>query len=86
VVKAGQVVKVKVLEVDPKRKRIALTMRLSDSAPQPGSQPQQRGDRDDRKRLADHQNKHQRDNQRQDRSAAPQAGGAMAAAFAKLKK
>jgi uncharacterized protein len=84
-VKAGQVVKVKVLEVDVKRKRIALTMRLSDSAPQAGSQPQQRGDRDDRKRLADHQNKHQRDNQRQDRPAAP-AGGAMAAAFAKLKK
>jgi uncharacterized protein len=82
VVKAGQVVKVKVLEVDVKRKRIALTMRLSDSAPQAGSQPQQRGDRDDRKRLADHQNRHQ---QRQERSAAP-SGGAMAAAFAKLKK
>jgi uncharacterized protein len=78
VVKAGQVVKVKVLEVDVKRKRIALTMRLSDSAPQPGSQPQQRGDRDDRKRLGQQQ-------QRQERSA-PAAGGAMAAAFAKLKK
>lgn len=81
VVKAGQVVKVKVLEVDVKRKRIALTMRLSDSAPQAGSQPQQRGDRDDRKRMG----QHQRDNQRQERSAAP-SGGAMAAAFAKLKK
>jgi uncharacterized protein len=32
VVKAGQVVKVKVLEVDVPRKRIALTMRLSDEA------------------------------------------------------
>ena len=32
VVKAGDVVKVKVLEVDEKRKRIALTMRLSDDA------------------------------------------------------
>ncbi|MDK2125722.1 Tex family protein [Parachitinimonas caeni] len=32
VVKAGDVVKVKVLEVDVKRKRIALTMRMSDSA------------------------------------------------------
>ncbi len=30
VVKAGQIVKVKVLEVDPKRQRIALTMRMSD--------------------------------------------------------
>ncbi|HEX8786667.1 MAG TPA: Tex family protein, partial [Telluria sp.] len=78
VVKAGQVVKVKVLEVEVKRKRIALTMRLSDSAPQPGSRPEQRGDRDDRKRLGQHQ-------QRQERSAPP-AGGAMAAAFAKLKK
>jgi uncharacterized protein len=77
VVKAGQVVKVKVLEVDVKRKRIALTMRLSDSAPQPGAQPQQRGDRDDRKRLGQHQ--------RQERPAAP-ASGAMAAAFAKLKR
>jgi uncharacterized protein len=78
VVKAGQVVKVKVLEVDPKRKRIALTMRLSDSAPQPGSQPQQRGDREDRKRVAQHQ--------RQERPAAQDAAGAMAAAFAKLRK
>lgn len=78
VVKAGQVVKVKVLEVDPKRKRIALTMRLSDAAPQAGSQPQQRGDRDDRKRVAQHQ--------RQERPAAQDAGGAMAAAFAKLRK
>jgi uncharacterized protein len=66
-----------VLEVDAKRKRIALTMRLSDSAPQPGAQPQQRGDRDDRKRVAQHQ--------RQEKPA-PSAGGAMAAAFAKLKK
>jgi uncharacterized protein len=56
-------------------------MRLSDAAPQAGSQPQQRGDRDDRKRMG----QHQRDNQRQERSAAP-SGGAMAAAFAKLKK
>jgi protein Tex len=36
VVKAGDVVKVKVLEVDEKRKRIALTMRLDDQ-PQPKS-------------------------------------------------
>jgi uncharacterized protein len=77
VVKAGQVVKVKVLEVDVKRKRIALTMRLTDSAPQPGSRPEQRGDRTDGKRLAQHQ--------RQERPT-PAAGGAMAAAFAKLKK
>ena len=74
VVKAGQVVRVKVLEVDPKRKRIALTMRLTDSAPQAGAKPEQRGDRTDGKRLAQHQNK----------QPAPIAGS-MAAAFAKLK-
>jgi protein Tex len=37
VVKAGDVVKVKVLEVDAARKRIALTMRLDDSAPRQSS-------------------------------------------------
>ena len=74
VVKAGQVVRVKVLEVDEKRKRIALTMRLTDSAPQPGAKPVQRADRTDGKRLAQHQEK----------AAAP-AGGSMAAAFAKLR-
>jgi uncharacterized protein len=77
VVKAGQVVKVKVLEVDVKRKRIALTMRLTDSAPQPGARPEQRADRNDGKRLAQHQ--------KQERPA-PAGAGAMAAAFAKLRK
>jgi uncharacterized protein len=75
VVKAGQVVKVKVLEVDEKRRRIALTMRLADSAPQPGTKPEQRGDRNDAKRLAQHQQR-----------SAPPASNAMAAAFAKLKR
>ncbi|PUA16366.1 Tex family protein [Glaciimonas sp. PCH181] len=78
VVKAGQVVKVKVLEVDEKRKRIALTMRLEDSAPVAGSKPEQRGDRNDAKRLSQHQQ------QRSAPAAAP-ANSAMAAAFAKLK-
>ncbi len=77
VVKAGQVVKVKVLEVDEKRKRIALTMRLSDSAPVAGSKPEQRGDRNDARRLSQHQGQ-------QSRQPAP-ANNAMAAAFAKLK-
>jgi uncharacterized protein len=76
VVKAGQVVKVKVLEVDEKRKRIALTMRLSDSAPQAGSQPQQRGDRNDRRAIGQQQKQQTRE---------PAIGGSMAAAFAKLR-
>jgi len=74
VVKAGQVVKVKVLEVDQKRKRIALTMRLSDSAPAPGGKPAQGADRNHSRRLAQQQG-----------SPQAEAGGAMAAAFAKLK-
>jgi uncharacterized protein len=82
VVKAGQVVKVKVLEVDPKRKRIALTMRLSDSPPVPGAKPEQRGDRNDAARLSRHQN--QQSQPSAQRQAAP-ASSAMAAAFAKLK-
>lgn len=76
VVKAGQVVKVKVLEVDEKRKRIALTMRLSDSAPVAGSKPEQRADRNDSRRLSQHQNQQSRQ---------PDSSSAMAAAFAKLK-
>ena len=45
VVKVGQVVKVKVLEIDEKRKRIALTMRLTDAGAQgtPGAQGTQGG-------------------------------------------
>ena len=35
VVKAGDVVKVKVLEIDVQRKRVALTMRLTDAPPRP---------------------------------------------------
>jgi len=39
IVKAGEVVKVKVLEVDEKRRRIALTMRLDEQAARPRSDP-----------------------------------------------
>lgn len=38
VVSAGQIVSVKVLEIDRERKRIALTMRLSDPLPEEGAQ------------------------------------------------
>ena len=42
VVKSGQVVKVKVVEADPERRRISLTLRLDDDAATPrGSRPQQ---------------------------------------------
>ncbi|MDD2701345.1 MAG: helix-hairpin-helix domain-containing protein, partial [Sideroxydans sp.] len=79
VVKAGQVVKVKVLEVDEKRKRIALTMRLTDTAGQQSSRPAGAAPRDNRG-----QGKH--GGKPANRAPAqPAMGGAMAAAFAKLK-
>ena len=82
VVKAGQVVKVKVLEVDEKRKRIALTMRLSDEAPREsskaGAKPEQRAP--NRPRAAEPRKP------QDDRRQAPPINNAMAAAFGKLKK
>jgi uncharacterized protein len=70
IVKAGDVVRVKVLEIDPVRRRIALTMRLGDdiapAAPAVRSEPS-------RKTQAK-------------REPPPQIGGAMAAAMAKLRK
>lgn len=53
VVTSGQVVKVKVLEVDPGRKRISLTLRLDDELPVPGESkaPQQRGSRGPQRSL-----------------------------------
>ena len=87
VVKAGQVVRVKVLEVDLARQRIALTMRLSDEAapkrerhdaPTANRGQQRPGERDQRNQR-DPRGNH---NPRQ----APPMNNAMAAAFAKLKK
>ena len=70
VVKAGDVVKVKVLEVDLARKRIALTMRLADevTAKKDAVAPRRSGKPEQPKREA------------------PAPGGSMAAAFAKLKR
>ncbi|MBU1264453.1 MAG: RNA-binding transcriptional accessory protein [Gammaproteobacteria bacterium] len=81
VVKAGQIVKVKVLEVDEKRKRIALTMRLSDAAEKTGEKPPaaQRPPRDPRAQGKPAGGK-------PNRAPAPAPmDGAMAAAFSKLK-
>jgi uncharacterized protein len=75
-VKAGAVVKVKVLEVDIPRGRISLTLRLSDDAAPARKEhaPRQNGQRN-----AGHAPR------RQEAASAP-AGGAMAAAFARLKR
>jgi len=76
VVKAGQVVKVKVLEVDEKRKRIALTMRLTDSAAESGKGAAPRDRQTDARRLTQHKRQEERQ---------PAPDSAMAAAFAKFK-
>ncbi|WP_396616146.1 Tex family protein [Lysobacter soli] len=89
VVKAGDIVKVKVLEVDVPRKRIALTRRLDDSAPAP------RVDRDDRNAPRGNAPRGGRDGGRDARGGGfnaarantpPPMNNALAAAFAKAKK
>ncbi len=88
VVKAGDIVKVKVMEIDVQRKRIALTMRLND---QPGednrpqrqsAKPQQRNERSQAPRPAS--SARQSHSKNDGGNAA--MGGAFAAAFAKAKK
>ncbi|MDH4040358.1 MAG: RNA-binding transcriptional accessory protein [Gammaproteobacteria bacterium] len=77
VVKAGDIVRVKVMEIDQPRKRIGLSMRLSDKA---GEQAAQRGQAPRRQQ--------ERDKPRPVKApaAAPPAGGAFAAAFAEARK
>ncbi len=75
VVRVGQTVSVKVIEVDQARRRIALTMRLDDDvlAARRSNAGPDAGGRGDRRR------------ERKPTGAAPATDGAMAAAFAKLK-
>jgi uncharacterized protein len=86
IVKPGQIVKVKVLEVDVKRQRIALTMRLND----PTGAPPRLGDA----RLENNQNMPQKSQERRSAEAKcaptrpqqPIGAIALALAQAKLKK
>ncbi|WP_159990774.1 Tex family protein [Pelistega ratti] len=76
VVRVGQTVQVKVIEVDAPRKRIGLTMRLHDEASPVKRGTGEYGARDNRSRA---------DKPRQQNTSS-QGLGAMAAAFAKLKR
>ncbi|MGE3978088.1 MAG: Tex family protein [Nitrospira sp.] len=80
VVKPGQVVKVKVIDVDLKRQRIALTMRLEDAASRPpgSAQPGGQPARDSRGRGPSASG--------QAAARAPQPIGAMALALAKARQ
>ena len=83
VVKAGQVVKVKVLEVDVKRRRIGLTMKLNDTAP--SSSANHRDARDSRESSSGASRPRSGNQQGASRSSVPQGNTAFAEAFAKLK-
>ncbi|MEZ9666693.1 Tex family protein [Vibrio breoganii] len=79
VVKAGDIVKVKVMEVDIQRKRIALSMRLNDQPGQDNRASKPQGNRDNKRPV--------RNERRDNRSPADNGlGGAMAAAFASAGK
>ena len=93
VVKAGDVVKVKVMEVDIPRKRVGLSMRMSDDVQgrtsaavgrKPGA-ADPRNQTDEKRREPRPSGKGQGKGQ-PSRDSRPAMGGAMAEAFAKLKK
>jgi len=81
VVKAGDVVKVKVMEVDAQRKRVGLSMRLTDDANNPEAAKQTAKD----KAGAKTKEKSRTDNKAKHQNNKAPANNAMAAAFAKLK-
>ncbi|GAC1410220.1 MAG: Tex family protein [Burkholderiaceae bacterium] len=78
VVKAGQVVRVKVMEIDEKRKRISLTMRLNDTAPESGTHRKSYREEGHRVRQHPQSSKHEE-------TTAPKTVNAIEAAFARLK-
>ena len=77
VVKAGDIVRVKVMEIDPQRKRIGLSMRLADKA---GEQAAARGPSPRR------QGSDQKQRREKGKADKPATGGAFAAAFAEARK
>ncbi len=80
VVKAGDIVKVKVMEVDVQRKRIALSMRLNDEPGQDNRSQRSAAPRGGQERRAP------RRDEPQGNALGGAMGGAFAAAFAKAKK
>ncbi len=88
VVKAGDIVKVKVLEVDVARRRIALTRRLDDTPAPRGERPAARRDgggsgRDDRNRMGPGKG---RPGSAGPKPSAPPTNNALAEAFARARR
>jgi len=86
VVKAGQVVKVKVMEVDLPRKRIGLSMRLTDDARDKPQDIQRDRPGAGKARSANRQKSAQSSKQAVNKGNGKQTNSAMADAFAKLKQ
>ncbi|GAA4891395.1 Tex family protein [Ferrimonas pelagia] len=91
VVKAGDVVKVKVMEIDVARKRIGLSMRLSDNASEVAEQkaaPRRSAGASQRREFSGDRTKpsHDRPQRQSNSTGNGLAGGAFADAFAKAKK
>jgi uncharacterized protein len=83
VVKAGDIVKVKVMEVDVQRKRIGLSMRLTDEPGQDNRAQRASAPRHQQRQAQNHQGGQRR---REESSGNSAMGGAFAAAFAKAKR
>jgi len=86
VVKAGDIVKVKVLEVDPRRQRISLTMRLNDDLPVAGASDRPSSGGGSAGGRGASGGGHRGGNGGGGRQREPDTVNAMAAAFAKLKR
>ena len=85
-VKTGQIVKVKVMEVDVPRKRISLSMRLSDEPGQAPTKTADRGARNDNRGGNDRNNNQRSSAPREQAKPAAPINNAFAAAFANAKK
>ncbi len=79
VVKAGDIVRVKVMEVEPERRRIGLSMRLGD---EPGESRQRQGKRNQKPGSKPRE----RGKKERDKKQPPPAGNAFANAFARARK
>jgi uncharacterized protein len=89
VVKAGAIVRVKVMEVDQSRKRIALTMRLSDKAQEQAEkrgEPARHGGRAKRQGNSSRGNAGQGSPAQRDKQDKPVSNNAFAAAFANARR
>ncbi|RLV60253.1 RNA-binding transcriptional accessory protein [Parashewanella curva] len=84
IVKAGDVVKVKVIDVDVERRRIALTMKMNESAATAKANASGQRDNKPNPKAANKHNKPQHKQNKAPKNAA--MGNAFAEAFAKMKK